>query len=678
MKYSLEFINNFLKCFSKYTSFCSDHSIIPNENGNFCKIDDLYVDDNIPEIFKECLHNCFGIDINEELINNGITNIKPKSSKTIYNYKNIINKYFRMRETKLKKKKSEYLPLEKKKEAAEYLIRIIPKKDENNSDNDLHNKQTKLFEIYKFFTGNNCESYEIEQNNDDNIWNYSNQYIYLIIKEIIEEEYNLDSLSFKLEKSKESIIENLKQYIKFSSSGKIVLNQNNTLCEKDELFNEKEWKDSETLKNISINLGYDVKEKLAHKSMEIPCLTTMTYDEICSKIDQLMYEKFQDKTNYQDCNYKKASKILLDYFDDIGKEAKQYFYLTFPIREKIAYNVIYDEKTRKNIAKIEKSININKLSSLLKNTKIKKFINKIINDEETCQCLHEIEEKYDRESLSILIKNSKETNNYFELEKILGKNTISTLLNKTSSKKNLIDLINNEEIYNNFCKYDINDFNKLFNHPNILKSIINGELSDTNYKSDNKNLNWSSYCKPLEISKGTNIITLNNEIVKSENTINFFRIALKPMIKFGDDFDFTSSINSNNPINRRTEITGEAYIYELFKNSGKFKKVKWNILSETGNGEIFEYKVKNYKINLDLDNLHYDILVEEYDGSKIYIKVKSTKYKLEDNNKIPFFISHKQIETMENIEYPNKYILAIVFDVMSNPNHFFITLRKYI
>ena len=148
------------------------------------------------------------------------------------------------------------------------------------------------------------------------------------------------------------------------------------------------------------------------------------------------------------------------------------------------------------------------------------------------------------------------------------------------------------------------------------------------------------------------------------------------MIKYTDDFDFTSSINSNNPINRRTGISGEAYIYELLKKSGKFKKVKWNMLSKTGNGENFEYKGKNYKINLD--NSHYDILVKTYDDCKIYIEVKSTKHKFEDKNKIPFFISHKQIEIMEKTEYPNEYILAIVFDVMSNPNHFFMTLRKNI
>ena len=87
--------------------------------------------------------------------------------------------------------------------------------------------------------------------------------------------------------------------------------------------------------------------------MEISSLAIMTYDDICRKIDQLMYDKFQVIDNYLDRNYKKAAKILIEYFDKIGKkEAKKYFYFTFPIREKIVYNVIYNEKTRKNIAEI--------------------------------------------------------------------------------------------------------------------------------------------------------------------------------------------------------------------------------------------------------------------------------------------------------------------------------------
>ena len=44
------------------------------------------------------------------------------------------------------------------------------------------------------------------------------------------------------------------------------------------------------IKNISLNLGYDVKEELAHISMEKPCSHNMKYDDICKEIDKLMID----------------------------------------------------------------------------------------------------------------------------------------------------------------------------------------------------------------------------------------------------------------------------------------------------------------------------------------------------------------------------------------------------
>ena len=140
--------------------------------------------------------------------------------------------------------------------------------------------------------------------------------------------------------------------------------------------------------------------------------------------------------------------------------------------------------------------------------------------------------------------------------------------------------------------------------------------------------------------------------------------------QYAGDFDF----GNENPINRITGISGEAYIYELLSNSRKYKRVKWNMLDNTGQGEDFEYNGKHYKIHYDFSQ--YDILVETFDGQKIYVEVKSTRNKF--NNKVPFYLSQKQIEKMEQIELSSEYVLAIVFEVMGQPKHFFKTLRKNI
>lgn len=41
-KYIISFINKLLECLSEFYPQYRSYSIIPNKNGNFCKIDDLY------------------------------------------------------------------------------------------------------------------------------------------------------------------------------------------------------------------------------------------------------------------------------------------------------------------------------------------------------------------------------------------------------------------------------------------------------------------------------------------------------------------------------------------------------------------------------------------------------------------------------------------------------------
>jgi len=206
---SIKFINKFLKVVTKYYPLFIDHSIIPNKNGDFCKINYLYKEDNISEIFKECLKICFNYDINKELIDDRIKYINSLRKINIYDYTNTLNSNFKKNVNNSKNSRK----------AAKYLIRIIPKK----SDNSNYEKQRKLFFIYEFFTqiNNNYFEIDINESNDNHLWDYSNKYIYYIIKKIIEKCDNINSLAESLGESEESTIEKLKEFIKFSSIGKI-------------------------------------------------------------------------------------------------------------------------------------------------------------------------------------------------------------------------------------------------------------------------------------------------------------------------------------------------------------------------------------------------------------------------------------------------------------------------
>jgi hypothetical protein len=269
--------------------------------------------------------------------------------------------------------------------------------------------QRKLFSIYKFFTQSDGNYFEINtnENNYNNIWSNSNIYIYDIIREIIEKHGDIDSLCSSLKENRESTLEKLKEFIKLTSTGKIVPNQNNKLCELSNLLNEKDWdKDSEKLKEIAFNLDYDVREILVHKNIKEPCIKDMDYKDICKKIDELMEKKFRDPSNHQNEKFKKAAKNLLDYFDDIGKkEAEKNFRWTFSIKEKIAYNVIYDENIRRNFSELDKAFGIKNLSQLSNNPNIQNFVKKLVGNEVICECFIEFEKKFDTKIISSILKN---------------------------------------------------------------------------------------------------------------------------------------------------------------------------------------------------------------------------------------------------------------------------------
>jgi len=331
-KISITFINNVLKCFSQYfrNIEISKYSIIPNQNNKLCSTGKLYKDNDIPEIFKDCLKNCFDEDIREELVNKEIDIKYLKNilnEKEIYDYNSTLKKYFLMSEEPSYDRYSrtcpKYMPLVCKEEAAEYLIKIVP--------NDSNSIQRKLFNLYQIFTNkefNKNEYCEISiKDYNYGIWNYSNKYIYKKIRKIIEKNKNVNSLAKNLGKKNKEILKHLNIFINtFPNKGKIVPNQNLEFCKIDDLWNEGDLEnnlfiidndsddllsddsfniddddyddDSEKikyipdqLKEIAKHLGYDIKAKLVHRDIGRPCKNKMSYEKICEIIDELIKKK---------------------------------------------------------------------------------------------------------------------------------------------------------------------------------------------------------------------------------------------------------------------------------------------------------------------------------------------------------------------------------------------------
>ena len=71
-----------------------NYSVIPYQNGTFCKLNRLYKDNHIPDLFKNSLKACFNLDIKNELIHNSLTSIEANYTKNIYDYTDTLKKIF--------------------------------------------------------------------------------------------------------------------------------------------------------------------------------------------------------------------------------------------------------------------------------------------------------------------------------------------------------------------------------------------------------------------------------------------------------------------------------------------------------------------------------------------------------------------------------------------------------
>jgi len=625
--YTIDFMIKFLKCVSIYYPKYRNFKLIPNQNGMFCKINDIYEDNSIPLIFKECLKTCFDYDIKNELLDPRMLPIKDllqKEKKSIYNYNEKLKYYFELPESydfnsnNGTNANKEYVKVEKKERAAMYLIRIIPEQNPNyeqyssdNEEDSSRGKQRRLFHLYQIFVKTDDKAIEIKDNDqNEGIWKYSNRYIYKIIRNVIEEHADIDSLANSLEISKEETLNHLKEFIiNYSKDGRIVPNQNDHFCQLDELKNDESLKNNfipEKLKDISQSLDHDIRNNLVHQFIGRPCSEAMTYIESCLEIDKLVKEKYENPVNHGLSQFKEAARSLIEeYFYEIGdKKAEEQFPSTYNLKDRITLNVIFDKELRQNMTKLGKAYGSDAIIKALNNPNIMDELMKgELSDEKyaTIKQYNSFNEKY-------------------------GKDAITTLM-----------------------KY-----------PNTLKKILNGEISDDEYLSI---IHYDHLGNPLFIVEHNGYrkirIPFDSSICSFEDILGFLNEYISYI------FDFRGKMK------REINIYGEIYVYEYLRNSGLYKNVTWNRLSQEDKGEVIEYNDKKYWIEPDVS--YSNIIVETNDNHTVYVEVISTSNKF--NNNVPLFFNEKKIQEMKEIHSHDQYVLAIVFGVKSNPIHFFMTLR---
>ncbi|OUM65748.1 hypothetical protein PIROE2DRAFT_7163 [Piromyces sp. E2] len=312
--YTIEFMKMFLECVSEYYPTFRNRPVVPNQNGIFCLADNLFEDNKIPDLFKECVKNHFNYDIRGELIDKQLTYIKPLlngRNKKICDYIDILNAKYT----------SKNISEENKHKMSREMIRIIPKKEEEEiKDNEF---QRNVFDIYKIFTKNENECCEIQNDyQNKGLWYHPNKYIYAEIVTIIEKYNDINELCKALNiPSSQNIYDYLNIILKISIEGKIIPNQYEQFCYLKYLYNEGipniETNEieliSEELKDIAKDLGYDVRKYLIHPKINRICNSNVSEKEMNEKIAKLMEENNNNPVKRNDSNFNDVANSLIEY-----------------------------------------------------------------------------------------------------------------------------------------------------------------------------------------------------------------------------------------------------------------------------------------------------------------------------------------------------------------------------
>jgi len=111
--------------------------------------------------------------------------------------------------------------------------------------------------------------------------------------------------------------------------------------------------------------------------MERPCSRSMSYEDVCKKIDKIMEEKYNNKSTYNDEDFKDGAYQLIEkYFKTISENEKEkLFNYTYEKKSNITVDVINDEQARETLVNIRNEYNDDEVKQLITNSnKIKKII----------------------------------------------------------------------------------------------------------------------------------------------------------------------------------------------------------------------------------------------------------------------------------------------------------------
>lgn len=359
-------------------------AIVPNQNGTFCLSKNLFIDNCIPEVLKNDVFGKIGLSYKEILLDNAIDlqSLGKTSAKGIsdfatelssvtsgcqrYNnaapYNNSYGLYRKYSEETLR-------------QVALYLIQVLPITSFENENISI--TQTALKKIARYFLPGKCEGIEESiKVVDSKLWLHINEFICHDIVSVIEKKANTETFLAEFSTSDDELFENLNVLYKYIESHNLQFpnraiypNQAGNFASKDKLYKEAETIDK-VLKDI-IELISDETNNYYNILIDPRCMATISKQknsaDAYAYIDNKIKELYNNSTNWEDENFRKAARLLIDEWGESNKNLfdENHFPKIYPIRDSISMNVVWTKNERQQLQKLKNSLNENDLTELV-------------------------------------------------------------------------------------------------------------------------------------------------------------------------------------------------------------------------------------------------------------------------------------------------------------------------
>ena len=288
----------------------NDYAILPNQLNEFCKKDELFKDENIPNELKDILE-LLGKESRCKLLHNEIKTEVITRNDLILNIQKIteeINSLFEDEENTNRKK------------AAFTLISFVP----SDIDDELIKHRKDLYKFVRDFFQAEIPEIKTIINWNKDTWKNCDKYILTFLAESISQLDKIETLSKHLNKEYNSTILWLDSYIDFVSNFSktilkkscIIPNLHDEFCFIEDIYNNNDITDELILIYSLLSNEIDWKAILKRDGIRIEAKDSKNREEICKKIDDLIFEK----GHIEDPNIRKAISDTRKFIKTLSEE----------------------------------------------------------------------------------------------------------------------------------------------------------------------------------------------------------------------------------------------------------------------------------------------------------------------------------------------------------------------